>query len=77
MDTLTPITYTAAMELTMTEWWIHMLAGGIAGRPPEPMKQERLQALISARRASATLKCKQIRVRSERGIARLVRENNH
>jgi hypothetical protein len=52
-----------------------MLAGGIAGRPPELLKQERLQALISARRASATLKCKQIRVRSERAIARLVKQS--
>jgi hypothetical protein len=52
-----------------------MLAGGIAGRPPEMLQKERLEALISARRASATEKCKRIRVRSERSIARLVKQN--
>jgi hypothetical protein len=58
-----------------TPWWVYMLAGGIAGRPQESGKQERLQALVSARRASATEKCEKIRVRSERGIARLVRDS--
>jgi hypothetical protein len=75
MDTLTPAAYTAPDELTTPMWWVLMPAGGIAGRPPESGRQERLQALVSARRASATLRCKKIRVASERSIARLVREN--
>jgi hypothetical protein len=74
MDTQTPLVYIAPEE-SANPWWVHMLAGGIAGRPkPVSPRPELLQAAIAGRRAAASARMKATRARSERAIARLIRE---
>jgi hypothetical protein len=75
MDTLTPEIYTATAE-PATPWYL-MLACGIAGRPaPSPARKEHLEAVIAGRRSACSARMKAARARSERAIARLLRQNS-
>ena len=68
MNVMTP-TYS-----TTTAWW-EIFASGMAGRPPKRGDSHvKLEAIIAGRRAAASAKMKAVRCRSERGIARLIRE---
>jgi hypothetical protein len=73
MNVVVPRAYIVDAE-SATPWWV-TIAGGIAGKPkPSPTRRDRLEALVAGRRAAATARMKATRARSERAIARLIRE---
>jgi hypothetical protein len=60
----------------MRPWW-EIEAEGRAGRPQrrlEALAHQKLEAQIAGRRALCTARMKVIRTRSERNIAKLIRE---
>jgi len=66
-----------AAPVYITRLWWEIKGEGRAGRPRrrlEALAHQRLESLISTRRAACSAQMKAPRTRSERGIARLIPE---